>query len=237
MLKRSHSRHTEQVKPYKAVISFLVLTIISVLSIKWFGSDLTPKVAVADTQETSQSSSRALSSSTVEVELLTAKIEKHEPSKQSSSSASSSQETVTSQPEIQTEASLEAVEETIAPLSEEVAPVEEVVVTERYYSEVPTEVTVVTGSYPTVLGNGNTAGAIGTEAAARMAAATGVPQETWEYIIARESNGDPNVSNPSGASGLFQTMPGWGSTATVDEQINAALNAYNNQGLAAWGMP
>lgn len=233
MLKRSHLQHAEQVKPYKAVISFLVLTIISVLSIKWFGSDLTPKVAVADTQETSQSSSRALSSSTVEVELLTAKIEKTEPSKQSSSS----QETVTSQPEIQTEASLEAVEETIAPLSEEVAPVEEVVVTESYYSEVPTEVTVVTGSYPTVLGNGNTAGAIGTEAAARMAAATGVPQETWEYIIARESNGDPNVSNPSGASGLFQTMPGWGSTATVDEQINAALNAYNNQGLAAWGMP
>lgn len=227
MLKRSHSRHTEQAKPYKAVISFLVLTIISVLSIKWFGSDLTPKVAVADTQETSQSSSRTVSSSTVEVELLTAKIEKTESSKQSSSS----QETVTSQPEIQTEASLEPVEETIALLSEEV------VVTESYYSEVPTEVTVVTGSYPTVLGNGNTAGAIGTEAAARMAAATGVPQETWEYIIARESNGDPNVSNPSGASGLFQTMPGWGSTATVDEQINAALNAYNNQGLAAWGMP
>lgn len=227
MLKRSHSRHTEQAKPYKAVISFLVLTIISVLSIKWFGSDLTPKVAVADTQETSQSSSRTVSSSTVEVELLTAKIEKTESSKQSSSS----QETVTSQPEIQTEASLEPVEETIALLSEEV------VVTESYYSEVPTEVTVVTSSYPTVLDNGNTAGAIGTEAAARMAAATGVPQETWEYIIARESNGDPNVSNPSGASGLFQTMPGWGSTATVDEQINAALNAYNNQGLAAWGMP
>lgn len=227
MLKRSHSRHTEQAKPYKAVISFLVLTIISVLSIKWFGSDLTPKVAVADTQETSQSSSRTVSSSTVEVELLTAKIEKTEPSKQSSSS----QETVTSQPEIQTEASLEPVEETIALLSEEV------VVTESYYSEVPTEVTVVTGSYPTVLGNGNTAGAIGTEAAARMAAATGVPQETWEYIIARESNGDPNVANASGASGLFQTMPGWGSTATVDDQINAALNAYNNQGLAAWGMP
>lgn len=231
MLKRSHLQHAEQVKPYKAVISFLVLTIISVLSIKWFGSDLTPKVAVADTQETSQSSSRTVSSSTVEVELLTAKIEKHEPSKQSSSSASSSQETVTSQPEIQTEASLEPVEETIALLSEEV------VVTESYYSEVPTEVTVVTSSYPTVLDNGNTAGAIGTEVAARMAAATGVPQETWEYIIARESNGDPNVSNPSGASGLFQTMPGWGSTATVDEQINAALNAYNNQGLAAWGMP
>lgn len=91
-------------------------------------------------------------------------------------------------------------------------------------------------AYPTVLANGNTAGAVGAEAAAQMAAATGVPQATWEYIIARESNGDPNAANASGASGLFQTMPGWGSTATVQDQINAALNAYNNQGLAAWGM-
>lgn len=96
--------------------------------------------------------------------------------------------------------------------------------------------TPVSSSSGIVLANGNTAGEIGTAAAARMAAATGVPQQTWEYIIARESNGNPNVANPSGASGLFQTMPGWGSTATVDDQINAALNAYNNQGLAAWGM-
>lgn len=87
-----------------------------------------------------------------------------------------------------------------------------------------------------VLSNGNSAGAIGTEAAARMAAATGVPQSTWEYIIARESNGDPTVANPSGASGLFQTIPGWGSTATVEDQINTAIHVYNNQGLAAWGM-
>lgn len=91
-------------------------------------------------------------------------------------------------------------------------------------------------AYPTVLANGNTAGAIGSEAAAQMAARTGVPQATWEYIIARESNGNPNAANASGASGLFQTMPGWGSTATVEDQIDAAVNAYNNQGLAAWGM-
>ncbi|MFC5630668.1 MULTISPECIES: transglycosylase SLT domain-containing protein [Streptococcus] len=91
-------------------------------------------------------------------------------------------------------------------------------------------------SYSGVLANGNTAGVIGTEAAAQMAKATGVPQSTWEYIIARESNGNPNVANASGASGLFQTMPGWGSTATVQDQINSALNAYNSQGLAAWGM-
>ncbi|MCK1255376.1 transglycosylase SLT domain-containing protein [Streptococcus uberis] len=83
--------------------------------------------------------------------------------------------------------------------------------------------------------NGNTAGVIGSQAAAQMAAATGVPQSTWEAIIARESNGNPYVSNASGASGLFQTMPGWGSTATVQDQINSAISAYNAQGLSAWG--
>lgn len=87
----------------------------------------------------------------------------------------------------------------------------------------------------TTASNGNTAGTVGTEAAAQMAAATGVPQSTWEAIIARESNGDPSVTNVSGASGLFQTMPGWGSTATVQDQITAAINAYNAQGLSAWG--
>lgn len=91
-------------------------------------------------------------------------------------------------------------------------------------------------SYSGVLSNGNTAGAIGTEAAAQMAEATGVPQSTWEYIIARESNGNPNASNPSGASGLFQTMPGWGSTATVQDQVNTAIKAYKSQGLSAWGV-
>ncbi|WP_019793288.1 transglycosylase SLT domain-containing protein, partial [Streptococcus sobrinus] len=55
-------------------------------------------------------------------------------------------------------------------------------------------------------------------------------------IIARESNGNPNVANGSGASGLFQTMPGWGSTATVQDQVNSAINAYNAQGMSAWGM-
>ncbi|HEO8321274.1 TPA: transglycosylase SLT domain-containing protein [Streptococcus agalactiae] len=86
-----------------------------------------------------------------------------------------------------------------------------------------------------VLSNGNTAGAIGSAAATQMAAATGVPQSTWEHIIARESNGNPNVANASGASGLFQTMPGWGSTATVQDQVNSAIKAYRAQGLSAWG--
>lgn len=87
-----------------------------------------------------------------------------------------------------------------------------------------------------MLPNGNTPGQIGTYAAEKMEQLTGVPRATWEYIIARESNGNPNAQNPSGASGLFQTMPGWGSTATVDDQINTALKAYNNQGLSAWAV-
>ena len=86
------------------------------------------------------------------------------------------------------------------------------------------------------LSNGNTAGADGTAAAQEMARRTGVSASTWEHIIARESNGQVNARNASGASGLFQTMPGWGSTATVQDQINAATRAYKAQGLAAWGM-
>ena len=86
------------------------------------------------------------------------------------------------------------------------------------------------------LANGNTAGAEGAAAAQEMARRTGVSSSTWEHIIARESNGQVNARNASGASGLFQTMPGWGSTATVQDQINAATRAYKAQGLSAWGM-
>ena len=68
-----------------------------------------------------------------------------------------------------------------------------------------------------------------------LAEMTGVPASTWEAIIARESNGQVDAYNPSGASGLFQTMPGWGSTATVDDQIQSAYSAYSAQGLSAWG--
>ncbi len=86
------------------------------------------------------------------------------------------------------------------------------------------------------LSNGNTAGPVGIEAARIMEPRTGVPATTWELIIARESNGNPNAANPSGARGLFQTMPFHGSPATVADQIEAAVRAYNAQGLSAWGM-
>lgn len=94
-----------------------------------------------------------------------------------------------------------------------------------------------------VLANGNTAGNIGAYAAKRMEALTGVSYITWENIIARESNGNLNAHNPSGAHGLFQTMEQiWGRSNEVEGQISIALYAYNEalrvfgNGLQPWGM-
>ncbi|EFR45228.1 transglycosylase family protein [Streptococcus pseudoporcinus] len=145
-----------------------------------------------------------------------------------SDSSSSSQSSSRSQSEAVTSESsaTEPVAEVVETPAQEVSPVVQT-----------QEATVQQYASPTSVyqANGNSAGVIGSQAAAQMAAATGVPQATWEAIIARESNGNPNASNPSGASGLFQTMPGWGSTATVEDQINAATRAYRAQGLSAWG--
>lgn len=204
---RQTKRRSKRLTYVKQALSLLAVGLMSLLSVKFFGDSLKPKVAIADTQTTK---TEQVAAPKVEAKV----VEKEETTPSSSTPAASTT------PETQ------AVTET-APVAETVT-VAQVAAPQAYVSS--------TGAQPLVLANGNTAGAIGTAAAARMAAATGVPQATWEYIIARESNGDPTVANPSGASGLFQTMPGWGSTATVEDQINAALNAYNNQGLAAWSM-
>lgn len=138
----------------------------------------------------------------------------------------------TSQEAVKEEPKKESAEATSepAPAAEQAAPAAEATPVVQY-----TAAPVAYSSGGVVLSNGNTAGVVGSQAAAQMAAATGVPQSTWEHIIARESNGNPSAANTSGASGLFQTMPGWGSTATVQDQVNSALNAYRAQGLSAWG--
>lgn len=145
-----------------------------------------------------------------------------------------SQEAVKEEPK---EESAEATSEP-APAAEQAAPAAEATpVVQQETTQVVqyTAAPVAYSSGGVVLSNGNTAGVVSSQAAAQMAAATGVPQSTWEHIIARESNGNPSAANASGASGLFQTMPGWGSTATVQDQVNSALNAYRAQGLSAWG--
>lgn len=146
----------------------------------------------------------------------------------------------TSQEAVKEELKKESAEATSepAPAAEQAAPAAEATpVVQQETTQVVqyTAAPVAYSSGGVVLSNGNTAGVVGSQAAAQMAAATGVPQSTWEHIIARESNGNPSAANASGASGLFQTMPGWGSTATVQDQVNSALNAYRAQGLSAWG--
>lgn len=210
MSRQYRSRRQKKRSPYLSLLGVFIVTLLSLLGIKAFGGNPAANIAVADTQETSKSVTKTEAQTQVDVGLLSIRTE---PS--------------ASQPvEVTPGEAVVAEEETGSEEAEE-----EAVSAEDFAAE-----HVETG-YSVTLLNGNTAGAIGTEAAARMAEATGVPQETWEYIIARESNGDPTVSNPSGAAGLFQTIPGWGPTDTVEDQINTAIHVYNNQGLAAWGMP
>lgn len=69
----------------------------------------------------------------------------------------------------------------------------------------------------------------------QMEARTGVSASTWNYIINRESNWQSSVRNStSGAYGLFQNMHISG--GSVQDQIDAAVSLYNQQGMAAWSM-
>lgn len=69
----------------------------------------------------------------------------------------------------------------------------------------------------------------------QMASRTGVSAATWDAIITRESNWQPSVRNSSsGAYGLFQNMHISG--GSVQQQVDAAVSLYNQQGMSAWAL-
>jgi murein DD-endopeptidase MepM/ murein hydrolase activator NlpD len=69
----------------------------------------------------------------------------------------------------------------------------------------------------------------------QMASRTGVSAATWDAIISRESNWQPSVRNSSsGAYGLFQNMHING--GSVQQQVDAAVSLYNQQGMSAWSL-
>lgn len=68
----------------------------------------------------------------------------------------------------------------------------------------------------------------------QMESRTGVSAQTWNRIISRESGWNSNARNSeSGAYGLFQNMHI--NSGSVQDQVNAAVNLYNAQGMSAWG--
>lgn len=73
-------------------------------------------------------------------------------------------------------------------------------------------------------------------AAERMAQATGTSVSTWLYIIKAESSDNPHIVNSIGCYGYFQIHPVHGMPygASVDTQIEYAIQIYNTQGFGAW---
>lgn len=73
-------------------------------------------------------------------------------------------------------------------------------------------------------------------ASQRMADATGLSADYWTWIIMAESSGNSTITNPTGHYGYFQISPihGMPNGASVDTQIDYAINIYNSQGLSAW---
>lgn len=107
-------------------------------------------------------------------------------------------------------------------------PVQEEVYVEDYVQEVVVPQDSVTYSTG---GDGSVA-----YASQRMADATGLSADYWEWIIMAESGGSSTISNPTGHYGYFQISPihGMPQGADVDTQIDYAINIYNSQGLGAW---
>lgn len=107
-------------------------------------------------------------------------------------------------------------------------PVQEEVYVEDYVQEVVVPQDSVTYSTG---GDGSVA-----YASQRMADATGLSADYWEWIIMAESGGSSTISNPTGHYGYFQISPihGMPQGADVDTQVDYAINIYNSQGLGAW---
>lgn len=107
-------------------------------------------------------------------------------------------------------------------------PVQQEVYVEDYVQEVVVPQDSVTYSTG---GDGSVA-----YASQRMADATGLSADYWEWIIMAESGGSSTISNPTGHYGYFQISPihGMPQGADVDTQIDYAINIYNSQGLGAW---
>lgn len=235
-MKRRLSKKDNKMKKILLYLTLPLLAFVAVLvstgvlgSSRYFSKAESEEVKVSSSRKTTVSS--------------TSKATKQSSSSKASSSSSSSTSS-TSEATAEANPSVTEEEATVAATDETVAAAEQAPEATQVSYNYNAQATVYTPAQNTqqyvaptgrALSNGNTAGETGSYAAAQMAAATGVDQSTWENIIARESNGQVNAQNASGASGLFQTMPGWGSTATVQDQINSAINAYNAQGLAAWG--
>lgn len=117
------------------------------------------------------------------------------------------------------------------------APVEEITYSvEPMYTE-PTYVedNSVAYSAPVTQSYGGGDGSVA-YASQRMADATGLSADYWEWIIMAESGGSSTISNPTGHYGYFQIAPvhGMPAGASVDTQIDYAINIYNSQGLGAW---
>ncbi|MBJ7541732.1 MULTISPECIES: transglycosylase SLT domain-containing protein [Streptococcus] len=217
--KAKHRKIRNIIVSILGVIFVAAMIVVLIPKIEAFAETITTRSEAGAAKSVSTSSSESSDMSSTNISSTEAESEEPSSSVEESEEVESSSVEETSESEV---------------ASSESAPVTDATTVVATSSTVPSSTTQSSAS-TVVAANGNTAGAIGSAAAAQMAAATGVPQSTWEAIIARESNGDPNVANPSGASGLFQTMPGWGSTATVQDQITTAINVYNSQGLSAWG--
>ena len=105
----------------------------------------------------------------------------------------------------------------------------------------PTENTQVAQSTPQVASQETQVAVTGGDgspqyAAQRMAEATGTSVDTWLYIIQAESSNNPTITNSIGCYGYFQIHPvhGMPAGASVDTQIQYAIQIYNSQGFGAW---